>query len=248
MFYERELLPALPEANQVAFELSDVTLGGYIWMPSGTSDRRQPTAVVLLHGWGEDASDLAAVGRKVAGLGEYAISLSMRGWRGSTGIADYGRSDPHDIHRVATSVREQFAVDRISLIGFSMGGLIALLTAATDPDSSESRIDGVVGVNSPADLRSFYSDTAFNGVRRYFDSTLTDSQWDTCSPLRKAKQITCPALIVVGSLDTMCPPDQGHRLVNDIECAHIVEIGAMAHHPTTAQWDEILTRARQRIF
>lgn len=242
------MLPTLPEAGQVTFALSDVTLGGYRWTPSDTTKRRPTTMVVLLHGWGEDASGLAEVGHKVADIGEYAISLSMRGWRGSTGIADYGRSDPHDIRRVAASVRERFEVDRVALIGFSMGGLIALLAAVADPDLPASSINGVAAVSSPAELRSFYFNTAFNGVRKYFDATLTDSQWDRCSPLRHAKEITCPTLIVVGSLDTMCPPDQGRRLAAELESTQIVDIDDMAHHPTTAQWEEILQQARPRIF
>lgn len=249
-------LPVLPRADRITFELPDVSLGGYLWMPLNSIVQTSPTMVVLLHGWGEDAADLVPVGRKVANMGLHAISLSMRGWRGSTGVADYGRSDPGDIRKVATAIRQRFGMKRVVLIGFSMGGLVALLTAAagsesstmTDIESSEGHIDGVVAVSSPVDLRSFYADTAFEGVRRYFDNTLTDSQWDLCSPLHQTKLIVSPVLMVVGPRDDMCPPDQGHRLVGKLNSARILEIEDMGHHPSNTDWNDILQRAQQDLI
>lgn len=249
------LLPAVQGVDRIAFELPDVTLGGYLWRPSHSADHGPSTMVVLLHGWGEDASELAPVGVNVADMGVHAISLSMRGWRGSTGVADYGRSDPDDIRRVAAAIRYRFGMERVVLIGFSMGGLVALLTAATDPDSSSTSdpdpsgrpIDGVVAVSSPVELRSFYSDTAYEGVRRYLDETLTEYQWKLCSPLRCSELITCPVLIVVGSRDEMCPPDQGRRLLKELGCAQIAEFGDMEHHPSSAHWNDILQRARRHL-
>src|SRR5690606_12976933 len=137
-----EELPQLPDAERVELPLTDVTLGGYLWW------RDSPIAVITLHGWSQDAASMLDVAREVAPDGTTCLSLSTRGWRDSTGKDDSGRSDPTDLIEVIGWLRER-GIERVVLIGFSMGGLIALLTAAhCSRDEAIARVlAGVVAVS-----------------------------------------------------------------------------------------------------
>ena len=229
------LLPRLPGAVPVLLEFEDVQLGGYAWW----RDRQAP-AILLLHGWGEDASTMAPVAHQVLERGRHAVSISLRGWHGSTGVDDYGLSASHDISRVLAWIRRQPDVSGIVLVGFSMGGLMAALTAADQPAGA---LDGVVLVNAPTELPSFAQDTAFGGVRRYLEKTLQPRQWQDSSPLHHADQLVHPLLVVVGTEDTMTPPDQGRRLADAAPASALFEVAGMGHHPTHGEWAQILEAA-----
>ena len=229
------VLPRLPGAVPVLLEFEDVQLGGYSWW----RDRQAP-AILLLHGWGEDASTMAPVARQVLDRGWHAVSISLRGWHGSTGVDDYGLSASLDISRVLAWIRWQPEVSGIVLVGFSMGGLMAALAAANQPAGA---LDGVVLVNAPAELRSFARDTAFGGARRYLEKTLQPRQWQDSSPLNHADRLSHPLLVVVGTEDTMTPPDQGRRLADAAPASALFEVAGMGHHPTHGEWAQILEAA-----
>ena len=233
------VLPRLPAAVPVLLEFEDVQLGGYSWW----RDRQAP-AILLLHGWGEDASTMAPVARQVLDRGWHAVSISLRGWHGSTGVDDYGLSASHDISRVLAWIRRQPEVSGIVLVGFSMGGLMAALTAADQPAGA---LDGVVLVSAPTELSSFAQDTAFGGVRRYLEKTLQPRQWQDSSPLHHADQLVHPLLVVVGAEDTMTPPDQGRRLAGATPASALVEVAGMGHHPTSGEWAQILEAADRQF-
>ena len=233
------VLPRLPGAVPVLLEFEDVQLGGYSWW----RDRQAP-AILLLHGWGEDASTMAPVARQVLDRAWHAVSISLRGWHGSTGVDDYGLSASLDISRVLAWIRWQPEVSGIVLVGFSMGGLMAALTAADQPAGA---LDGVVLVNAPTELPSFAQDTAFGGVRRYLEKTLQPRQWQDSSPLHHADQLVHPLLVVVGTEDTMTPPDQGRRLAYATPASALVEVAGMGHHPTPGEWAQILEAADRQF-
>lgn len=225
----------VPDAERVFFSFPDVELGGYAWWESG----RAPL-VILLHGWAEDSYSLAEVARKVHALGVHAVSLSLRGWRGSSGVGDYGRSDPDDLRRVIGVLRARGDVERVLLFGFSMGGLVALLSAA-----QVDGVDGVVAVSPVTHLPSMRDDTRSNVARQYFVDTITDEQWVSGSPLSHTKRLTMPVLVAVGLDDGVCPPDQGRRLAESVPTSHLMQFEGMMHQPSTGQWDEILEEARR---
>lgn len=232
-----EPLPLIDDAVPVVLPYDDVTLTGYAWW-----GEIQGPAFLLLHGWGEDASTLAPVARQIINRGWHAVSISMRGWRGSTGVDDYGLSAPKDIGRVLDWVRRQPLVESVVLLGFSMGGLMAGLAAA-----EQTELAGVVVVSSPSHLPTVYAQTAWGGVRRYFDETLKPQQWRESSPLTHAHKITHPMLIVTGLHDTMCPADQGRRMAAAVPKGRLLEISEMAHHPSPWEWERILDQAGRFI-
>lgn len=225
-------LPVFPDADRLTLPFADVTLGGYLW--------RQPhaaPAALLLHGWGQDASDMACPARLFHQAGWHALSLSLRGWRGSSGCDDYGRSGPGDTLRVLNWLRDRPDVTSTVLLGFSLGGLVALLTAVRE---HQARL--VVAVNAPTDLRGVYRTTSSRILRRSYDAVLTEAQWEEGSPIRWAGRLRTPVRVVVGTHDALCPPALGREFAR-ASGAGLLEVQGMAHLPSEAEWALIVRAA-----
>lgn len=207
----------------------DVTLGGYLW--------RQPRpapAALLLHGWGQDASDMATPAWLLHAAGWHALSFSLRGWRGSGGGDDYGRSGPGDTGRALAWLKAQPWVTTTAVLGLSLGGLVALLAAAQG-----HRAERTVAVNPPADLRGVYAGTSSGILRRYYDAVLTPEQWVDGSPLTHAEQIGGPTWLVIGPEDRICPPELGRTLAARAG-ARLLEVPGLAHVPDGEQWARVV--------
>lgn len=232
-----ETLPMIADAGSLVFDYDDVSLAGYAWW----TDRAAP-AFLILHGWGEDASTVAPVARLIQARGWHAASVSMRGWRGSTGTDDYGLSAPRDLGRVLDWLRNQPLVTKTVLLGFSMGGVMASLAAAHQPE-----LAGVAVVGAPSYLPALYRDTAYGGVRRYFDATLQPQQWEGSSPVNQAANILCPMLVATGGRDEMCPPDQGAAMADAVPNGKLFHVHDMGHHPDDGQWARILAATAEHI-
>lgn len=228
-------LPAISGAQLITLGVGDVELGGYTWW----GDSIAP-AILLLHGWGEGASTMAPVAFQIRARGWHAVSLSMRGWPGSSGVDDYGLSASKDIGGVLAWIREQPRVSSIALLGLSMGGLMAALAAA---DQEQGALAGLTVVSAPSDLISFYRDTAYGGVRRYLDATLQANQWRDSSPLTHAESLVHPMLVVAGAQDLMTPPEQGQRLAKATPNAKLLEFDRMGHQPSPQDWKRILNES-----
>lgn len=225
-------LPEIYGALPFTLDTGDVELGGYTWWEDGVAP-----AVLLLHGWGEDASTMAPVAQQIRSRSWHAVSISLRGWPGSGGVDDYGLSAPQDISAVLNWVRGQPHVSSIVVLGFSMGGLMAALAAA---DQKPGTLAGLTVVSSPSDLRTFYRDTAYEGVRRYLDTTLQPTQWRDSSPQTHAQNLEHPMLVVTGTADSMTPPEQGRQLATAAPNAKLLQISGMGHHPSSQEWNRIL--------
>lgn len=232
-------LPDMDGALPITLDLDEVELGGYAWWEGSLAP-----AILLLHGWGEDASTMAPIAHQVRSHSWHAISISMRGWRGSSGADDYGLSAAQDIGGALAWIRREPSVSSIVLVGFSMGGLMASLAAA---EQEPGALAGLTVVSAPSELLSFYRDTAYGGVRRYLDATLRPTQWRDSSPLIHAQSLVHPMLVVTGGQDVMTPPEQGRLLAEAVPNARLVELDRMGHHPSERDWKLILTET-ERTF
>jgi len=222
-------LPGLPDAARLTLPLGDVTLGGYVWHQPEPA----PT-VLLLHGWGQDAADMATPARLLHAAGWHALSLSLRGWRGSGGCDDYGRSGPGDLEGVLAWLEAQPWVTSTTVLGLSLGALVALLAAAQG-----QRPGRIVAVNAPTDLRGIYDTTSSGTLRRYYNAVLTPEQWVDGSPLTHAERIGVPTWVVVGGEDRLCPPALGQAFAVKAE-ARLLEVPGMGHVPDVAEWRRIV--------
>ena len=107
---------------------------------------RNGAAVILLPGAGSTRDDVLAHAAIVAGHGYGALLLDARGHGESGGRSmEFGWGHDRDVRAATTWVLERPGVDRVGVFGLSMGGEVALTTAATDP-----RVDAVVAEGASA--------------------------------------------------------------------------------------------------
>jgi pyruvate dehydrogenase E2 component (dihydrolipoamide acetyltransferase) len=92
-------------------------------------------AVVFLHGFGGDALNWQFVLER-AGSGRTAIAVDLPGPGGST--KDVGDGDPATLAASVGELLDQGGLERVHLVGHSLGGLVAILLAAARPEQVAS--------------------------------------------------------------------------------------------------------------
>ena len=113
--------------------------------------------VILLHMYQANQESWFATARMLRDHGISALTLDFRGYGASEGDvepADLGR----DV-RAALSFARSRGYQRIVLVGASMGGTAAIVTAATE------RVDGVLTLSAPERFRGLEADKAVKDVR-----------------------------------------------------------------------------------
>lgn len=177
-------------------------------------------AVVLLHGWGGNASALlpAALALHRAG---YAVLLPES--------RNHGRSD-RDSHsslpRFARdlecaldwlSAQPDVDANRLAAAGHSVGGAAVLLAASRRGD-----LRAVVSVSAFAHPESVmrrwltarcvpYFPLGWM-VNRYVERVIGD-RFNAIAPATTLRQVTCPVLLMHGRQDTTVPLDEAHHLL-----------------------------------
>ena len=91
--------------------------------------------------------------------------------------------------------------DRIGLVGASMGGQVALLTAAHKPP-----IKAVASYFAPTDLARWRAANPF--IRDYLDDLCGPEGLPVRSPIFRVAQIDIPVLLIHGDSDENVPVDQ----------------------------------------
>lgn len=119
------------------------------WTPGGD-------CALLVHGLGGDHKSkyLIRVARRLMAEGVRVYRMDMRGAGASAPHSRklYNAACSADARAAFLAVHEQNPASRIFLLGFSLGGNIALKLAAEAADEPLPNLAGVVGVNAPIDL------------------------------------------------------------------------------------------------
>lgn len=92
-----------------------------------------PAAVVCLHGWGCSAYVFHRLLAPIADLGVRALAPDLRGHGWSSKPLDVTAYTPAALAAWVIAVLDALALDRVVLVGHSMGGAIALHTALVAP-------------------------------------------------------------------------------------------------------------------
>lgn len=235
-------LPDIAGVERVRLPGADgVTLGGYLFKP----EAGQPPhpALVLLHGFGRNAWTERHLAELAAASGYKVLSLALRGWLGSDGDSDQGLHQPDDVVAAIDWLRRLPSVDpgRIGLIGSSMGGQIALLTAARRP-----AIRCVAALFPPTDLEHWY--VANPHMQPYLDDLTDVAGLRYRSPIHHVHDIDAPVLLMHGDADENVPLDQSLRMAETLRDAGKeaeLLIVAGASHFFSVRENAI---ARQRLF
>lgn len=136
------------------------------------------TLVVVVHGMGGSVASPSAVrgARAVVDAGHAALRINLRG-AGGDGADLYHAGQGGDLAQL-TAVPELARFERIAILGYSMGGHLALRHAADGPH--DPRLTAVVAVCPPLDLdrgtlaiqrvdRRVYQEFVLRSLRRQLD-------------------------------------------------------------------------------
>ncbi|MDM8349889.1 alpha/beta fold hydrolase [Pseudomonas sp. sp1636] len=131
--------------EEVRLRLPHIELAAHLYGPV------DGLPVIALHGWLDNAASFARLAPKLSGLRIVALDFAGHGHSdhrppgGSYAIWDY----VHDVLQVA----EQFGWQRFSLLGHSMGAIVAVLLAGALPERVErlALIDGLIPYTGEAD-------------------------------------------------------------------------------------------------
>ena len=132
--------------ENIAFPASDgVLLRGW-WIPAPGSDR----AIIQMHGHGgsmdPDVQYLPAW--HAAGFNVLAFDFRAHG-RSEGRAITFGYLERRDVQGAVRFLKQEKGMRRIALVGFSLGGMVAILSAPVCPE-----VDAVVEDGAPARIRS----------------------------------------------------------------------------------------------
>jgi dipeptidyl aminopeptidase/acylaminoacyl peptidase len=200
-----------PGRHEVLLPGAGLTLGGILFRPAKTAETSVP-AIIVLHGWAEKhvsgASRVEGAARRLSEQGYVALALSMRGWPPSSGRDDCGLEQPDDVAKAADWLISlpNVSPNSIGVIGFSLGGQVALLAAARS-----SRIKAVAAYYPVTDIQRWRETTSHAAIRDYYIPQVCD-RGRSQSPVNAASKITVPVLLVHGDRDTRVPTEQSKKM------------------------------------
>ncbi|WP_139492753.1 prolyl oligopeptidase family serine peptidase [Brevibacillus dissolubilis] len=154
---------------------------------------------------------------QLASFGYVVIAPHYRGNEGGEGQDKFGGDDRHDVYSAYELLRAMPMVqpDRISLFGFSRGGMMALLAAIERPG-----FHSAVVWSGVTDMFLTYEER--NDLRRMLKRLVGHPEKDPQayldrSPIFRVSEVTCPILIIHGTEDENVGPAHAKRLA--AECS-----------------------------
>ena len=193
------------------------------------------TGVIVVHGGGwrnGDNSEFAALNAYLASRDYVVIAINYRlapRWPFPAAV--------DDVKAAVAYVKEhaaEFPVDpaRLTLLGRSEGGQIALMAAYTANDPA---IRGVVSIYAPSDLAAAYahpSPPALYDTRGLLEKYVgapparDEKAYFAASPINFVSASSPPTLLIHGARDQMIPADQSARLDDRLQQAGVKHVFA----------------------
>ncbi len=195
-------------------------------IPPRTPDHTDShTLVVYFHGMGSNFMEPFVVpyDRSVADAitaGNARLALLSVNYRGE---ASWGSDAAYaDVSQNIRQVMEEFPVDRIVLIGTSMGGCAALTYAAVAPPAIRGKISGVVSVEAAGDLTDLYRESSHPAVRQAMRLAFAATP-DTNPHIYRQKSLSgnldsfprqARVAVVSATKDTIVPPELQEQIIS----------------------------------
>jgi valacyclovir hydrolase len=218
--------------------------------------------VVLMPGWGGSIIELSHLRNELAGFRVVALDLPGSG-RSQPQPRHYSSSYYLDDARTLLSLLDELRVDVAHLVGFSDGGEEALLMAALDPSRALSVVTwGAAGqvvappemldalarlVDDPIDrlkplaaylVEAYGADNARVMAESFAAAlrAIVDSGGDVSRS--RACLIACPALLITGTFDQLCPPSLVREMADAIPGGEFLEASGAGHdvHQSHSDW------------
>ncbi len=192
-------------------------------------------AVVLLHALGETRADWSAVAPPL-GVDRRVVALDLRGHGGAA------RRPPYTLEQMSADVVDQLDrldLERVDVIGHSLGGAVACLLAAAHPGRIRRLVLEDVGALRPReatppqrpDGELAYDWDVVLAVRRQIDDP--DPRWRQDLTL-----ITAPTLVIAGGPTSHVPDDAIDELVARVPDARriTIPVGHLVHRNAPREW------------
>ena len=211
----RLTIPLRPEDYRLVVEPVSVRADDGLRLSGWFAPRPGAPAIVLLHGYPADKADLVPLAAALAP--EFATLLVDQRYFGDSGgrATTLGHRERADLKRVLDFLDSRGA-PVVGVFGFSLGGAVALLTAAEDP-----RIRAIAAYAPFADLRALGRELyAWMWLCRYpfveamllWSRVLLGADISRPAPVDAAARLAVPVLIVHSRQDEQIPFRHAERL------------------------------------
>jgi dipeptidyl aminopeptidase/acylaminoacyl peptidase len=211
----RLTIPLAPADVELAVEDVAVPTADGLQLRGWLAVRPGAPALVLLHGYPAEKADMLPLAAALAPRFTVLL-MDLRYFGGSGGRATtFGLRERDDLRR-AIDVLARRGADRVGVFGFSLGGAIALVTAAEDP-----RIGAVAAYAPFADLRMLAHGLyawmgplryPFVGLMRLWSRVFLGADVTTYSPLAAAARLSIPVWLIASRDDEQIPFAHAERL------------------------------------
>ncbi len=228
-------LPGIAEVRPIEYTAADgMKIPGYLTLPMKREAKNLPL-VVLPHG-GPAAHDTGYFDWWSQALASQGYAVFQPNFRGSdlnwkfmsAGFGEWGRKMQTDISDGVRYLVKSGIVDsnRVCIVGASYGGYAALAGATLDTGVYRC----AVSVAGLSDLSKFlkyaarYTNVSNAQTRRYWDrffgaSGPGDPVLETLSPLKYAKKVSIPIMLIHGKDDTVVPYKQSKLMAKALKRA-----------------------------
>jgi putative redox protein len=185
-------------------------------------NRVQRGAAILCHGMDSDknSAKLVFLSRALAKVGVAALRFDFSFVGSSSGnFEDLTVNGEVDDLRAAYDLMKQRYPGKIAIFGSSMGGTVALLFAAQQPQVAVLATlaaplhpeEFPKRILTPAELQQWRAQGFAIYNRRRLNVTLLEDL-DRIDVVDAAKKVRCPALILHGAVDQVVPVEEAHEL------------------------------------
>ena len=249
--FGRAIAATVPDTRRVLIPWRARTLPAYLTIPSGSSWAGARPLVVFLNGVTTSKEELILWRHAYVERGMAVLALD---WPGTGEAMEDGPSPDHDdftdgLLDLAKHDRD-LDPDRIALVGFNLGGAMAVRTAALD-----RRIAAVVAVTPPFDVRPWMR-AASPLLREQFAAWSADEAWTAAQVEGFAleavlPQLKAPLLVFGAGRDLLVPPSESVRLAAAYgERATLVwfENGGHGLYDVLDQWTGDSARWLEAVF
>ena len=206
-------LGALSQPSDIAFkaELDGSTQHYMEMLPTDFDQGKKYDLIIGLHGHGSDRNQFATAKRgETVSFREFASKYNMIAvtpdYRATTSWM--GPKAEADLVQIINELKKKYKINRVFIVGASMGGTSVLTFAALHPDM----VDGVASLNGQANHLEYL------GFQSYISESFGGSKDKI--PLEYKKRsaeywpelLTMPIAFTSGGKDTVVPPESSLRL------------------------------------
>jgi pimeloyl-ACP methyl ester carboxylesterase len=211
----RIAIPLGPGDYGLKVETVTITADDGVRLAAWLLPRAGAPALVLLHGYPAEKADLLPIAAALSP--RFTVLLLDQRYFGQSGgrATTIGFRERGDLRR-AIDVLAARGFTEVGVFGFSLGGAVALLTAAEDP-----RIRAVAAYAPFADLRTlgyelygwlWYLKYPFVGLLRGWSFLFFGHDITAISPERAARALSVPVMLVASRQDEQIPFAHAERL------------------------------------